>query len=87
MAVSPATGIAQVNVYRVYVMGEGRRFTGHRTFVCINDENALVWAQQLVDGHSIELWSGTRFVTHFNAAGERSAIRPSVTPWGTALQK
>jgi hypothetical protein len=87
MAVSPATGIAQVNVYRVYVMGKGRRFTSHRTFVCINDENALVWAQQLVDGHSIELWFGTRFVTHFNATGEPSAIPHGVTDGPMVLQK
>ena len=76
-----------MNVYRVYVMGKGRRFTSHRTFVCANDENAMVWAQQLVDGHSIELWSGTRFVTHFNATGEPSAIPHEVMDGRMASQK
>jgi hypothetical protein len=76
-----------VNVYRVYVMGKGRRFTSNRTFVCANDENAIIWAQQLVDGHGVELWSGTRFVTHLNATGEPSAIPHEVTDGRMAPQK
>jgi hypothetical protein len=68
-------------------MGKGWRFTSHRTFVCVNDENAMVWAQQLVDGHSIELWSGNRFVTRFNATGEPSAIPHEVTDGRMASQK
>ena len=47
----------------------------------------MVWAQQLVDGHSIELWSGTRFVIHFNAEGEPSAIPHEVTDGRMAPQK
>jgi hypothetical protein len=40
-------------------MGKGRRFTSQRTFVCANDQHAIVRAQQLVESHDIELWSGS----------------------------
>jgi hypothetical protein len=71
-----------VNVYRIFVMGNGRRFTSQRTFVCANDQHAIVWAEQLVDGHDVELWSGTRFVIHLSAAGEPGGSRagPVQTP-------
>jgi len=34
----------------------------HRSFVCHNDDDAIVWAKQLVDDAPVELWSGARFV-------------------------
>jgi hypothetical protein len=30
--------------------------------VCARDEDAIVWAKQLVDGYDVELWSGDRFI-------------------------
>jgi hypothetical protein len=34
----------------------------HRSFVCDNDDDAIVWAKQLVDDAPVELWNGARFV-------------------------
>ncbi len=48
--------------YRAYVVGEGDHIVGFRAYVCPTDEDAILWAKQLVDGHDIELWSGERFV-------------------------
>jgi hypothetical protein len=33
-----------------------------RSFACDTDEDAIVWAQQLADDASAELWSGERLV-------------------------
>jgi hypothetical protein len=33
-----------------------------QAFVCGNDDDAVVWAKQLMDGADIELWSGERFI-------------------------
>jgi hypothetical protein len=76
-----------VNVYRAYVMAKDRRFTSYTTFVCANDEHAIIWAQQLVDGHGVELWSGTRFVIRFNATGEPSAVPRDMTDGPVAPKK
>ena len=34
----------------------------HRSFVCHNDDDAIVWAKQLINDAPVELWSGARFV-------------------------
>ena len=30
--------------------------------MCANDEGAIIWAKQLIDGYDVKLWSGDRFV-------------------------
>jgi hypothetical protein len=55
--------------YRAYVMEDGH-IRSSRAFVCDDDADAIVWANQLVDGHDIELWSGERFVTRLNRKQE-----------------
>jgi hypothetical protein len=55
-----------VSEYRAYVIGNDGHFISFRAFVCGNDEDATVWAKQLVDGHDIELWSGKRLVIRLN---------------------
>ena len=54
-----------MNEYRAFTMGHDGQ-TGiskaRAAFVCVSDEDATVWAKQLMDGHDIELWSGERFV-------------------------
>ena len=52
-----------------YVMEDGH-IRSSRAFVCDDDADAIVWANQLVDGHDIELWSGERFVTRLNRKQE-----------------
>jgi hypothetical protein len=52
---------AQMAKYRVVTIDKsGLR---HRGFVCDNDDDAIVWAKQLVDEAPVELWNGARFVT------------------------
>ena len=58
----PGTTVAQVNEYRAYTMGHDGHIKSSRAFVCESDEEATVWAKQLIDGHDIELGSGERFV-------------------------
>jgi hypothetical protein len=48
--------------YRAYVVGGDGHFVSFEGFACRDDAEAVAKAQRLVDGHDIELWSGTRFV-------------------------
>jgi hypothetical protein len=48
--------------YRAYVVGRDGHFISFEGFVGGDDVEALAKARQLVDGHDIELWSGTRFI-------------------------
>ncbi len=51
-----------MNEDRAYTLGDDDHITGSRDFVCVGDDDATVWAKQLLDGHDIELWNGARFV-------------------------
>jgi hypothetical protein len=48
--------------YRIVTIDEAGKLSRHRGFVCDNDDDAIVWAKQSVDGAAVELWSGARFV-------------------------
>jgi hypothetical protein len=56
------TGLAEVNEYRAYVVGDDGYFLTFRAFRCADDSEAITWAKQMVDGHDVELWSGERFI-------------------------
>ena len=49
--------------YRVVTIDEAGKPRRHRAFISDNDGDAIVWAKLLVDGETIELWSGARFIT------------------------
>lgn len=34
--------------------------------MCANDDIAIVWTKQLIDGYDVELWSSDRFVIRFD---------------------
>jgi hypothetical protein len=51
--------------YRVYVIGEDDRILQRHDFLCATDDDATVWAKQLVDGHTVELWQANRRVATF----------------------
>jgi hypothetical protein len=53
--------------YRAYLVGVDGRFIGFEPIVCADDTEATEKAQRLVDGHDIELWSGTRLVVRLKA--------------------
>jgi hypothetical protein len=48
--------------YRAYQVGSDGRFIGFEPLVCADDSEATERAEQLVDGHDVELWSGSRLV-------------------------
>jgi hypothetical protein len=48
--------------YRAYVVDRDGHLSGFEPLVCTGDEEAIEKAKSLVDGHDIELWSGTRLV-------------------------
>jgi hypothetical protein len=51
-----------VKEYRAYFVGHDGHFNGYEPLVCVNDAIAIEKAKRLLDGHDIELWSGTRLV-------------------------
>jgi hypothetical protein len=57
--------------YRAYVVGEDGHFTNRRAFISDNDDDATVWARQLVDGCDVELWSGARFAVRIKDEPEK----------------
>jgi hypothetical protein len=48
--------------YRAYLVGRDGHFSGFEELVCGDDADAIEKAEQLVDGHDVELWSGARLV-------------------------
>jgi hypothetical protein len=48
--------------YRAYVVGRDGHFMDAHAFFAENDDAALKYARQFVDGHDVELWAGGRFV-------------------------
>lgn len=53
-----------MNVYRAYFLDEdGKISTAPTVLKCASDEQALQLAKPMVDGHDIEIWHGSRFVT------------------------
>ncbi len=63
--------------YRVYTVGNDGHFVNSRGFVGDNDEDALVWAKQWVDGAAVEVWNGERFVAR---------LEPGDQPSGTSTR-
>ena len=53
--------------YRVYIIGEDGHIRQRVDLVCSDDELARTEAAQLVDGHDVELWQGTRRIARFPA--------------------
>jgi hypothetical protein len=64
-------GFAEVSEYRIYVIGKDGYIVTLRAFASDNDADATVLANQLIDGHAIELWSNARFVTRLNSTGNQ----------------
>ena len=63
----------QMNHYRVVTIDHDGKLSRHRGFVCDTDDDAIVWAKQLVDAEPVELWSGARFVARLEP---RSNTKP-----------
>lgn len=52
--------------YRAYLVGQDGHFIACEPLVCGDDSEATEKAQRLVDGHDVELWSGTRLVVRLH---------------------
>jgi hypothetical protein len=60
--------------YRLYPTTTDGHVTAPPTVIeCADDQEAIGRAAQFVDGRSIELWEGARFIARFPSAG----VRPS----------
>jgi hypothetical protein len=55
--------------YYVYVIGDDGHITNRVVVVCNNDDEAKRCAKQLIDGHAVELWQGTRCIATFQPSG------------------
>ena len=64
--------------YRVDLIGSDGQIERSRTFVCDTDDNAIVWAKQMVGHQPAELWSGTRLVERLFPANEKQAVSHEV---------
>jgi len=69
--------------YRIVTIDYDGKLSQHRGFVCDNDDDAIVWAKQLVDEAPVKLWSGARFVARLEPrsstkARQARAIRGSL---------
>ena len=62
-----------MNPYRIVTVDYEGKVSRHRSFVCDNDDDAIVWANQLVDGAPVEIWSGARFVTRLEPRSNTKA--------------
>lgn len=51
--------------YRAYIISPDGHFQSAVPIVCPDDEAAKEQAEQLVDGHDVELWQYTRKVARF----------------------
>jgi hypothetical protein len=48
--------------YRVFTLGSDGHFIGVTDLVCDDDTQAVEKAKQLLDGHDLSIWSGSRYV-------------------------
>lgn len=51
--------------YRAYLIGSDGHFLRSLDLICDNDDAAIENAEQLVDGHDVELWQQKRKVALF----------------------
>jgi hypothetical protein len=74
-----------MNGYYAYFTGEDGHITGRVIILATNDEDAKEQDQQLIDGHSVELWQEGRKVATLDPVGNDAVLiaatndRPSRT--------
>ena len=62
--------------YRIFTLDRSKRVSRAPWEVdCVDDISAMRQAVQLADGHDFEVWEGTRFVVHLDAAKYRRVER------------
>jgi hypothetical protein len=58
-------GSGNMPEYRIYIIGSDRHFHSAVPLECDNDSEARRRAEELVDGHDIELWQRDRKIATF----------------------
>jgi hypothetical protein len=56
--------------YRAYIVGHDGQFLTFKQLVCVDDAEAKTQAEQLVDGHDVELWQRARKIKRFKRKPE-----------------
>lgn len=51
--------------YKAYVLGQDGHIFSRVDIVCEDEDTAKQRAEQLVDGHAVELWEGARRIARF----------------------
>ena len=64
--------------YRAYIVGQDGHFLRSVDLVCPNDDSAVEYAKQLVDGHDVGLWQGARQIASFGSLDETNVLRGSI---------
>jgi hypothetical protein len=67
--------------YRAYILGiDGHRFLKAAGFLSAHpdDTTAIAAAKQLIDGHDVELWDGSRLVARLSPEGVEAPLVPSL---------
>ena len=71
---------ARTQGYRAFILSDDGHVEGRVDLYCSCDAEALRMAQQLVDGHDIELWQLDRkietFSQRFNSHGRTEPVSP-----------
>src|SRR5262245_59173014 len=61
-----------MKTYRIVVIGDAGTISRRRDFVCMNDEDAIVWAKHLESEKLTEVWTGARFIARIEPKSVRS---------------
>lgn len=64
--------------YRACIVDVNGRIENSRTFACANDEDAIVWARQMLHGNPVELWCGERLVKRLPVSEDNPAVTHEV---------
>jgi hypothetical protein len=59
--------------YRIVMIDNAGKLSRHRSFVCDNADDAIVWAKHSVDDAPVELWSGARYVARLEPRSSTKA--------------
>ena len=65
--------------YRAYIMGPDGHVQSRIDIRCDDEAEAIRLAQQLVDGHDVELWQLDRQIETFRHTSVRPILRQSIT--------
>ena len=69
------------------VIGSDGHVKSPRAFVCDTDENAIMWAKQMVGEQPADLWSGARLVQRLPPTDEKQAVSHEIHEGRLVLKK